>query len=303
VSAWTVLPVAGGLVGLGIWLGYDALIPARPNLPAALSIPANRRTVPAAPSPTMGDERAGWTARAGRPLADALTRIGLGVGARVRRDLPICGRSPQRHLAEQATTGLLGLLLPPTLAVTLLAVGHQLPALAWTGGAAVLAVAGYLAPDAAVIAEATRRRRDARHTLSSYLDLTMIGLAGGAGIEQALTQAATTDHPTMTALRHALQAAVVRREPLWTPLDSLGRTLNITELRELATSLQLAGTEGAKIRASLAAKAAALRIRLLADIETNAQTATERMSLPLVVMFAGFLLFLTYPAFTQIINL
>jgi len=114
--------------------------------------------------------------------------------------------------------------------------------------------------------------------------------------------AATGEDPTIAALRRALEEAVVRREPLWASLDRLGRTLGVGELRELAASLSLAGTEGAKIRASLAAKAAALRVRLLADIETQAQSATERMSLPLVVMFAGFLVFIAYPALAQVIT-
>jgi Flp pilus assembly protein TadB len=231
-----------------------------------------------------------------------LARAGVRVGARVLPDLPICDRTPQRHMAEKAATALVGLVLPGLLAVALPAVGAgQLPGLVWAGGAVLLALAGFYAPDAGVAAEAAKRRGDARHAISGFLDLTVIGLAGGAGVEQALAQAAASGRdPTTAAIRRALEQAAVRREPLWLPLDRLGTTLGLAELRELAASLSLAGTEGAKIRASLAAKAAALRIRLLTDIETHAQAATERMSLPLVVMFAGFLLFIAYPALTQV---
>ena len=299
------LPAAGAAAGLGLWLAYDTLAPARPGLAAALADPP-RRPPPSAvpPSGLVDSADVGWTARASRPLAALLARVGARIPGRIMRDLPICGRTPERHLAEKATTALVGLFLPPLLALALPTAGAgRLPAAVWAGGAVLLAVAGFLAPDAGVAGEAAQRRRDARHALSAFLDLTVIGLAGGAGVEQALAQAAGTgDTPTIAALRRALEEAVVRREPLWASLDRLGRTLGVGELRELAASLSLAGTEGAKIRASLAAKAAALRVRLLADIETQAQSATERMSLPLVVMFAGFLVFIAYPALAQVIT-
>jgi tight adherence protein C len=70
----------------------------------------------------------------------------------------------------------------------------------------------------------------------------------------------------------------------------------------LAASITLAGTEGAKVRASLAAKSAAMRTRQLAEAEASAQAATERMSLPLVVLFAGFLALIGYPAIVHVIN-
>jgi len=76
----------------------------------------------------------------------------------------------------------------------------------------------------------------------------------------------------------------------------------VAELTELAASLTLAGTEGAKVRASLAAKATSLRNRQLADAETTAQAATERMSLPLVLLFAGFLLLIGYPAVVHVLT-
>jgi tight adherence protein C len=64
----------------------------------------------------------------------------------------------------------------------------------------------------------------------------------------------------------------------------------------LAASIGLAGTEGARVRASLQARAVALRGRQLADAEAAAESATERMSLPVVTMATGFLLFIGYPA-------
>ena len=107
----------------------------------------------------------------------------------------------------------------------------------------------------------------------------MIATAGGAGIEAALTYAAATGQgPAFAQIRQALETARLTRQPPWQTLGQLGTELGVTELTELAASITLAGTEGAKVRASLAAKSAAMRARQLAEAEAGAQAATERMS-------------------------
>ena len=60
--------------------------------------------------------------------------------------------------------------------------------------------------------------------------------------------------------------------------------------------------KGAKVRASLAAKAASLRTHELAEAETADQAATERMSLPIVMLFAGFLFFIGFPAVERVLT-
>ena len=52
---------------------------------------------------------------------------------------------------------------------------------------------------------------------------------------------------------------------------------------------------GAQVRDSLAAKASAMRMRDLADIESEAQARSETMVLPVALMFAGFLVLIGYP--------
>ena len=102
-------------------------------------------------------------------------------------------------------------------------------------------------------------------------------------------------------LRHSLDAARLARDTPWSALERLGNELGVAELGELAASVGLAGAEGAKVRASLGAKAASLRSHQLAEAETTAQTATEKMSLPVVLLFAGFLCFIGYPAIERVL--
>jgi tight adherence protein C len=289
--------LAGIGAGLGLLAIAAGLSPRRASLASALDYLTRQR-----PVPVISLDPGGWAARAGRPAASLLASLGL-PGATLRRDLAILGRPAERLLAEQATAAVTGLLLAPALTVLLAAggvtLGWQLPA----AGAIALAAAGFAAPALGVRQEAAGRRAATRHALAAFLDLVVIAIAGGAGIEAALTYAAATGQgPAFAQLRQALETARLTRQPPWQVLGQLGDELGVSELAELAASITLAGTEGAKVRASLAAKAAAMRARQLAEAEASAQAATERMSLPLVILFAGFLLLIGYPAVVHVIT-
>jgi hypothetical protein len=92
------------------------------------------------------------------------------------------------------------------------------------------------------------------------------------------------------------------RQTPWASFTELGESINVQELAEIAASVRLAGEQGARIKLSLSAKAAALRAQQMARIEADAQAATERMGLPTVLMFVGFMVLLGYPAMQQIVR-
>ena len=104
----------------------------------------------------------------------------------------------------------------------------------------------------------------------------------------------------MTSLRAALAASRVVREPPWAGLGRLGAELDVPELEELAAGVSLADTEGALVRASLAARAESLRAHQLAEAEAEAASATERMSFPVALLGLGFFVFIAYPAVTAV---
>ena len=292
----------GAGTGLGVWLVVRGLFPPRPSLAAAL---AQLKRVPEAPPVLAPVAEGGVAARIGRPVAELLGRGGAGwlVPRRIRQDLAILDRSPERHLAEKVTLCLVGLLLVSALAALLAFGGAPLPVAMPLWGALVLAAAGFVIPDLGIHADANRRRRDFRHALSSFLDLVVVALAGGGGVESALADAASVGAGWPFAyLRRALDQSRLAREATWAALGRLGAELGVGELSELAASVALAGTEGAKVRASLAAKATSLRTHQLAEAETADQAASERMSLPVVVLFAGFLFFIGFPAVERVLT-
>jgi tight adherence protein C len=294
----TALLIGAGF-GAGVWALLVWAVPPRPGLDAVLD---RLNATPQPPSILEPQEPTGWAVRLGKPFVAPLAGLGL-PSPRLNKDLAITGRPVEVHLADKAVLGIAGLLLPALLSLALGVVDLWLP---WQMSLTTSLLAGglgFVIPDLNVRHEAARRRADFRLALSAYLNLIRVTLAGGAGVDGALTDAAAVGHGWLfTQLRQALTTAKITRTTPWATLRSLGEELDVRELVELSASVSLAGTEGAKVRATLRAKAAALRTRELADAEGEAQAATERMSLPVIVLFVGFLLFIGYPAVSQVLG-
>lgn len=291
------------LIGAGFGLGLWALIvwafPPRLALSVVLSRLNTATPQPRLITTTTGT---GWVFRLGRPLVGPLAAIGL-PNPSLRKDLVVTSRSVEQHLADKVVLAIAGVVLPPVVQLALTVIGIPLPWVIPLIGCLLLGVGGFMLPDLAVRRDAARRRATFRMALSAYLNLIRITLAGGAGVDGALSDAAGVGQGwAFTQLRRALTTAHLTRTTPWSALRQLGEELDVRELTELSASVTLAGTEGAKVRASLAAKASALRTHELTDAEGDAQAATERMSLPVIVLFMGFLLFIGYPALAQVIG-
>lgn len=165
------------------------------------------------------------------------------------------------------------------------------------------AVVGFALPDHLLRTSANSRRRNFLHAFSSYLDLTNVLLAGGAGTETSLVAAADAgDGWAFDEIRRALIRARSGRRSPWSELATLGNRFNLPEVIEVAGSVQLAGEHGARIRMSLTAKADSLRYRQMGEIEAQAQASTERMGIPMVVLFISFIALIGYPAVTTVVG-
>ena len=274
------------------------LYPPKPSLAHAMSaLSANT-----APAPILTSTSDGWVARAGAPLAGFLAGLGL-PGARARKDLAVLERSTSAHLAQKGMLAVLGLGAPLALAALLSAAGSPLGWLLPAWLCVAFSAAGFVAPDYLIRSEAAQRRQEMVRALSAFLDLVSLSLAAGGGVEAALKEASMVgDGWAFTALRKALATAEISRVAPWQTLGQLGTELDVPALSGLSATLALAGSEGAKVRASLAARAATMRANGLAEAEGQANAATERMSLPVVVMGLGFMLMIGYPAMAHVMN-
>lgn len=291
----TLVVLLGATAGAGAALLLSAASPRPVALAAALDR-LHRPRPRSVAGPTSSVTRLLGSSWAGTAAGRRLTSA---VGA----DLRLVGHTPEEHLARLVTVTLMGVLWAPAAAALMRVGGVAVPVVLPVWVSLVLGVVAFFVPSVSVRADAARRRRSFRHALSSFLDVLAVSLAGGKGVEGALVDAANAGQGWAFAeLRRALLEASLRGETPWAGLDRLGVELEVPELRELAATAALAGDEGARVRTSIAAKARALRLRGLTDIEAAAQSASERMSLPVVLLMVGFVAFLGYPAVVQVLT-
>lgn len=291
---------AGAILGLGLFMLGLGLWPTRPTLATSLVQLRTGRMPSVATAPFQATPPGNWRAAVGRKVAIGLADVGVQFGS-LRRDLRVMERPLDTHLAQKLVFAVVGGALAVLMTVAVQLTGTRVSFLVPAWAVVVISGLAWFAPDLVLRAEAERRRRSFRHAVGAFLDLVAISLAGGTGIEGALHGAVTLGQGWgFTRLGDALDHARLAGQTPWAALARVGEDLGVSELRELAASLELAGHEGAKVRQSLAAKAASIRLHQLADVETEAAQATERMVLPIGLLFAGFLLFIGYPALTAI---
>ncbi|WP_412538652.1 type II secretion system F family protein [Longispora sp. K20-0274] len=276
------------LLGLGFGIGALLIVyglwPARPPLLTAIA--ALYRT----PAPPVGRRR-----RFEQTLASPLTKFGLPRKATMT-DLAICERDPIAYLGSVASLAFIALLVPAATVslMNLMGAGINLTVPIWLG--VVLAGVAVWITEASLKVKAEERRLLMRHTLSALLDVVPPALAAGAGVEQALLDSTQISSGwAARRIRHALTTARATRTPLWQALGDLGKETGVAQLEQLAATLQLSSGEGTRIRAALTQRGHALSERLTAELEARAESASERMSIPLMLLTSVFLLFLIYP--------
>ena len=288
--------LVGGGFGIGLLLLASGLAPTPQPLARALADLHHRETA------GLDD---GSDALAARVIGRRLVTTGAGrrLADSMRADLRVCGITAADHLAQRALLGVVGVLWAPLVASVMWAGGVSIEIVLPLWLSVLAGPSAFLLPSLTIRSRAAERRRGFRHALSAFLDIVSISLAGGRGVDTALHDAANGGQGwAFEEMRRALLESQLRGETPWWGLNRLGTDLALPELNELAASAALAGAEGARVRASLAAKARALRLRGLTDIEAAAQGASERMSLPVVLLMFGFIVFLGYPALAAVLE-
>ncbi|MGL5857625.1 MAG: type II secretion system F family protein [Angustibacter sp.] len=298
--------LSGAVVGLGALVAVQLLVP-RPVSPAVdlARLDAERRRV-VRTSSLVADRRHESESLRLRRLGDPVVRALLARGVQLvtlRTDLAVVGRSVEMHLARSLLGAAVGLVLAAVQGALLVVAAG--PSLAPFG--VVLPVlgglVGLLLPTVEVRRQATARRRDFRHVLGSFLDLVAMNLAGGRGVPEALTSASSVSSGwAMVRLRDALENARLQGVTAWAALGQLGEELDVDELRDLAAALGLVAEDGAKVRDSLTARAASMRTRELAEMESHAQENSQSMLVAQLLLCLGFLIFLTYPAVANVLG-
>jgi Flp pilus assembly protein TadB len=291
--------MAGAAAGLGLFLLIRALFPARAGLAARLSaMDAVRQGngVSRVSLVTTDDKVSPLRKSVGESVARFYAARGWEARS-TRADLALLGKSFEGFLATKSLLAASGLLAAPFLAAWIPLMGweFQLSVPVWS--ALLLALLFFMLPDLQIKRDAARRRRDFRHAVGAFLDLVAMNLAGGRGVPEALMMASSLgDGWAMVRIRDALASARIIGITPWQALGQLGEEVDVDELRDLSSALGLVAEDGAKVRQSLAARAETMRRRELADVEGQAGERSQSMLVAQLLLCAGFLLFLSFPA-------
>ncbi|WP_238695279.1 type II secretion system F family protein [Ornithinimicrobium flavum] len=305
---WPML--AGGLVGLGLYLFVRAWMRPRPGVATVVArIDAGSRSMQTHTLSEFDTSFAEMSAR-GRSvmtaLADRLEVVAARRGWEMRRhraDLTILNRSVGAMLATKIASGLIMLLAAPLVWGALrlggLEVGPSVP----LALGLLLALGGFFLPDLSLRSEADKRRREFRRTVGIFLDLVAMNLAGGRGLPEALLAASSvSDHWSVVRIRQTLANARLFGTTPWEALGRLGKDIGLEELESLSGALLLAADDGAKIRASLTARATTMRRKELSEAEGDEGERSQSMLVAQMLLVVSFLVYLAYPALMALMS-
>jgi pilus assembly protein TadC len=294
--------LAGAITGGGLFLLAFALIPRRISLakqiaaldsPAAMYQPARR---------TAGAESA-FSRRLGAMLARFCAEQGWEFPS-LRSNLTLVGKSFENYLATKVLLAFFGLIIAPLFFGVLSVAGLHVSVIIPVWVALVVAAGFFFLPDLELRQQADRRRKDFRHAVGAFLDLVAMSLAGGRGVPEALMGASEIGGGwAMWLIKDALTNARIIGQTPWQALGKLGEELKVDELKDLSAALSLVAEDGAKVRESLTARAASLRRKEIAELEGQAGERSQSMLVAQMLMCAGFMLFLIFPAVIALLGI
>lgn len=291
--------LAGAVVGAGVLLlviAFSRPVPGVAATLARLERAGSRRTV----TRPATQEAPGRLDALRDGIGAWMESVAAGRGwqlIRTRSDLAVMNRSIGQHLGTKVLLALGALVWFPMIVWLLGLASGGVPVVV----ALIAAVLAFFFPDLALHREAEERRRDFRHVTGAFLDLVAMNLAGGRGLPEALMAASSFgDHWAMVRLRQAISNSRIMGITPWEGIARLGDELGIEELGDLASSLALAGDEGARIRSSLNARAESMRRKELVEVEGEAGESSQSMLIAQMLMCVAFLIFLAYPAVSQL---
>jgi len=151
----------------------------------------------------------------------------------------------------------------------------------------VLAGVAYIAPAIFLDLRVSARQRLIREAFPDCLDLMIICVEAGLGLDGAINrvgQEMITTHPLLSSHLRLLSAelrAGKTREEAW---RAMAKRIGLPEIASLVTLLVQTETLGASAADALRAHAAEQRLKRLLQAETKAQQLAVKMTFPLILM-------------------
>lgn len=279
--------VPGLLVGLGLAVIIAAIMPTQPRLSAALErVGTTSVTTDTTYVPTL-ENRVG-SAVLRRFNANPALKLPI-------TDLRLIGMSVNRYLYQKVLCVAGGLILPFAFGLIfqiLELTAFYIPALFGLP----LAFGAWFLPNLLVRDQAAAARQDFARSVAVYMELVGSERISGAPPGKALESAAQVGRNwVFVRLRHTLTEARYAGVAPWDALEQLSRETDVPDLADIAKVIRLSGEQGASVYETLRARGQNLRDRLLNDEQTEANKATNKMTIPMTLTGVIFMLLLGTP--------
>jgi Flp pilus assembly protein TadB len=292
--------VAAGLLAVAVVHLYRLAVPPRTDLVSAVARwdqSRARSTRIQRIGITRGDS---VTSRLVGWVADQVVRRDRNI-ATLTQDLSVAGETLEGYLTRSLTLAAIGLVGPVAILTVLDAGGLALPYVFGPILGVALSAGMVLVTRQELADNARKRRAEFRRSMSIYLDLVAMSMQAGRGHAEALpASAAIGSGWAFTQLQDAIEGARFAGITAWEALGKLGERIGMRELTDLEGALRLANDDGAKVRATLIARAQTLRSQRIADAQAAAAQATESMKFALIVMVFVFLSYELYPSVARL---
>lgn len=265
--------IPGLILGLGVATIISALVPRQAHLASTLD--RLHETAIALPAPGDGSlqHRVG-TWMAGRMPERSWLKV-------PSTDLRLIGMSVDKYYYDKTLLALVGLLSPLVLGLFAQALGFlpfYVPALAGIPMAFWL----WFSVDQDIRKKANDARAEFTRAVAVYLEMVAAERKRGATAARALETSADVGRSwVFLRIRQELTRARYAGTPPWDALRSLSEEIDVPDLADVAKIVRLSGEEGASIYETLRSRGKTLRHKLLAEEHEKANSASERMQMPL----------------------
>lgn len=165
---------------------------------------------------------------------------------------------------------------------------------------------GFLAPDLWLSSAISKRGEKVRNGLPDVLDMLVISVESGLGLDAAFQRVGDEMRPVHPALSEELQLVTLESQmgiPRSEALGNLATRTGVDEVRSLTAIINQAERFGTSIAKALRNQSDALRVKRRQAAEERAQKTTVKLMAPLILfIFPAILVVLAGPAALKMIE-
>ncbi len=175
-----------------------------------------------------------------------------------------------------------------------------------TGVALFCAAVGLLAPNLWLGSVAAKRQEKVKHGLADTLDLMVVAVEAGLGLDAAIQRVSDELRSVHPELSEELQIAILETQmgiPRSEALDNLSSRTMVDEVRAVVAMINQAERFGTSIASALRNQAESLRMKRRQAAEARAAQCAVKLMAPLILfIFPALLVVLVGPAALNIIE-